>query len=134
MSIDWSSIHLLPVIAGGLVYIIYGGIYYSASLSKKNTSNHEILHKQSGGPFKYIYSVVTAFIISFAMAAALQATGSDSFLDGAALGLSIGFVISIVYVKNALFGLVTKKSLGVAVGDHLVAFTLVGMVQGLFMG
>ncbi|MEF7563650.1 DUF1761 domain-containing protein [Bacillus infantis] len=133
MSIDWSSISLLPVIAGGMVYILYGGIYYSIALSKKYTSNHEIINKQSQGPFKYIYSVIIAFMISYLIAAVLQATGSDSLLDGAVLGFSAGLLISIVYVKNALFGLVTKKSLVIAVGDHIIAFTMVGMVVGLFL-
>ncbi|TQR21216.1 DUF1761 domain-containing protein [Psychrobacillus vulpis] len=124
MSIDWSNMNFIAILAGGLLYMIYGGIYYSVLLSGKKDN-------QSNGPFKYIYSVIIAFINSFLVAILLQATSSDSVLQGAAIGFIIGIIITMVYVKNALFGLISKKSLVIAIGDHLIIFTLLGILHSL---
>lgn len=45
----------------------------------------------------------------------------------------IGLIISMVYLKNSLFGLMSKKSFLIAIGDHLIIFTLLGAIHGLFM-
>ena len=111
MSIDWSNLNYIAIIAGGLLYMVYGGIYYSVLLSGKKES-------QSNGPFKYIYSVIIAFINSFLSSTPYSSTG----LQGAAIGFIIGIIITMVYVKNALFGLISKKSLLIAIGDHLIFF------------
>lgn len=124
MSIDWSNISYIAIIAGGLLYMVYGGIYYSILLAGKKET-------QSNGPFKYIYSVIIAFINSFLVAILIQATAADSVLQGAAIGFIIGIIITMVYVKNALFGLISKKSVLIAIGDHLVIFTLLGILQSL---
>jgi uncharacterized Tic20 family protein len=133
MIIDWSSINFLPVIAGGIVYMVYGGIYYSIALSKKKKQDQEFLQNESKGPFKYIYSVILAFIISFILAVMLHTLGSESLAQGAGIGFTIGAIISMVYLKNALFGLMSKKSCLIAIGDHLLIFTLLGTIQQLFM-
>ena len=57
--------------------MLYGGIYYSVVLSnKKGSNNREIIENQSKGPFKYIYSVIIAFISSFLMSILVQSIGS----------------------------------------------------------
>jgi len=134
MLIDWDSINYLPVIVGGVAYMMYGGIYYSVVLSnKKKSNNKDILENQSKGPFKYIYSVIIAFINSFLMAVLIQSTGSENLLAGVGIGFIIGLLVSIVYLKNALFGLMSKRSFLIAIGDHLIIFTLLGAIHGLFM-
>jgi hypothetical protein len=129
--IDWGSINYLPVIVGGIIYMLYGGIYYSVVLSGKKGSSHGIV--PSKGPFKYIYSVIIAFFSSFLMAILVQSIGSVGMAEGMAIGFIIGLIISMVYLKNTLFGLMTKKSFLTAVGDHLVIFTLLGAVHGLLI-
>jgi membrane protease YdiL (CAAX protease family) len=104
------------------MYIIYGGIYYSVLLGKKKVNENE-------GAFKYIYSVVAAFVSSLLMAILVQASGGD--VSGLVIGLIIGLLISLVYYKNALFGLMTKKSCLIAIGDHFVIFTLLGLLHGI---
>lgn len=125
MSIDWSNLNFIAIIAGGLLYMVYGGIYYSVLLSgkKENASN---------GPFKYIYSVIIAFISSFLMAILIQLTGAETILQGALIGFIIGIFIKMVYVKNALFGLISKRSTLIAIFDHLIIFTLLGALHGFF--
>ncbi|MEH7389610.1 DUF1761 domain-containing protein [Bacillus sp. JJ1474] len=132
MFIDFGSLQYLPIIVGGIVYMVYGGIYYSVVLSNKN-KNHSILGNQSAGPFKYIYSIILAFINSFLVGVLIQSVGSDHFLAGVGIGFIIGLMISLVYLKNTLFGLMSKKSFLVAIGDHLIIFTLLGTIHGFFM-
>ncbi|WP_430786902.1 DUF1761 domain-containing protein [Virgibacillus flavescens] len=130
MLIDLTSINYLPVIVGGIVYMMYGGIYYSILLSDKKANTRDIKKTESKGPFKYIYSVIIAFIISFFMAVLVQSIGADNLINGKIIGLVIGLLISMVYLKNALFGLISKKALIIAIGDHLVIFTLLGIIHG----
>jgi hypothetical protein len=134
MFIDIGNIHYLPVLAGGLAYMLYGGIYYSVLLSnKKGSQNQDIIKNQSNGPFKYIYSVILAFISSFLMAILVQSFGTDNWLVGIGIGFIIGLLISIVYLKNTLFGLMSRKSFLIAIGDHLIIFTVLGAIHGLLV-
>ncbi|KQL36919.1 DUF1761 domain-containing protein [Psychrobacillus sp. FJAT-21963] len=123
MSIDWSNLNYVAIIIGGLLYMIYGTIYYSILLGNKK-------EQQTEGPLKYIYSVIIAFISSILMAILINGTGAETLLQGAIIGFIIGVIIKMVYVKNALFGLISKKSTLIAICDHLVIFTLLGALHG----
>jgi hypothetical protein len=127
MLIDMKNIEYLPVIVGGIVYMLYGGIYYSIVLSNKNKDN------QAKGPAKYIYSVILAFISSFLIGILVQSVGSNQLLVGVGIGFIVGLLISLVYLKNTLFGLMSNRSFLIAIGDHLIIFTLLGTIHGLFM-
>ncbi|PIC63923.1 DUF1761 domain-containing protein [Sporosarcina sp. P13] len=124
MSIDLSEVNYLAILIGGILYILYGAIYYSIVVGKENEKN---------GALKYIISVIVAFISSTFIALLVQATSSNSLFEGAAVGSTIGIVISIVYLKNTLFGLINKKNCLIAIGDHLIIFTLLGALHGLFV-
>lgn len=130
---SWHHFHLLAILAGGLLYIIYGTIYYSILLSDKKKSTPEGLFEQKKGPVKYIFSIIIAFISSFLVSLLIQALGSASAYEGALTGFMIGFIITIVYFKNCLFGIISKKAFVIAIGDHLVVFTLLGLLQGLIL-
>ncbi|WP_342600175.1 DUF1761 domain-containing protein [Psychrobacillus sp. FSL H8-0483] len=123
MSIDWNNINYVAIIIGGFLYMIYGTIYYSILLSNKKEN-------QTNGPLKYIYSVIIAFISSFLVAILINLAGADTLLQGALFGFVIGIIIKMVYVKNALFGLISKKSTLIAICDHLIIFTLLGALHG----
>lgn len=75
----------------------------------------------------------SAFINSFFLALLIQSIGSEQLLVNTGIGFIFGLVISMVYLKNTLFGLMSKKSFWIAVGDHLIIFTILGMIHGLFM-
>lgn len=124
MTIDLSTLNYLAILAGGVLYMIYGGIYYSIVVRKGNQSN---------GALKYVISVIVAFITSIFIALLVQATSSNGLLEGATVGAIIGILISIVYLKNTLFGLVDKRNFLIAIGDHLVIFTLLGALHGSFV-
>lgn len=123
MSIDWNDVNYVAIIIGGFLYMIYGTIYYSILLGNKK-------EQQTNGPLKYIYSVLIAFISSFLVAILIIVAGADTLLQGALIGFIIGVIIKMVYVKNALFGLISKKSTLIAICDHLIIFTLLGALHG----
>lgn len=121
---DLDALNYWAVLAGGILYMIYGGIYYTIMVGKEN---------QSKGALKYIVSVIVAFISSIFIAILVQATGSSDLMDGAVIGVIVGILISIVYLKNTLFGLVSTKNCFIAIGDHLIIFTLLGALHGFFV-
>ncbi|MBM7618776.1 hypothetical protein JOC95_000618 [Bacillus tianshenii] len=127
MELDLNELSLLAILAGGILYMVYGGIYYSIMLGKKKDAQFT----QSEGPLKYIVSVIIAFIGSFIMAVLTEATGAHTLLEGLMIGAMIGVVISLVYLKNSLFKLMTRKAFFIAIGDHLVIFTLLGGLHGI---
>lgn len=131
MLIDWGELNIIAIIVGGLFYMVYGGIYYSIRLGGDKLPDKK--HNEVEGPIKYIFSVVVAFISSFIMAVFVQATGSEGIGAGMLVGLMVGLVITLVYIKNRLFGLMTNQSFMIAVGDHLVIFTLLGALHGLML-
>ncbi|OBZ13188.1 DUF1761 domain-containing protein [Bacillus sp. FJAT-26390] len=132
MSMDWSALNVVAILAGGVMYMLYGTIYYSVRLSdKKGIKNKAVLENQSEGPLKYICSVIIAFVSSFLVAVLIQLTGAENALQGLGIGLIIGLLITIVYLKNSLFGLMSRRSLLIAVGDHLIIFLLLGCLHGL---
>lgn len=126
--LDFNELNLIAIIGGALLYMIYGTIYYSILLGKKKESGN-----QSEGPLKYIVSIIVAFISSVLVAILVQATASEGLFEGAAIGIIIGMLISIVYLKNSLFGLMSRNSFLIAIGDHLIIFTLLGALHGLFV-
>ncbi|RKN62781.1 DUF1761 domain-containing protein [Paenibacillus ginsengarvi] len=124
MSVDFNQLNYVAILAGGILYMIYGAIYYSLLVGKE---------AQSKGASKYVVSVVVALASSFFIAILVQATGSKGLLQGAVVGGIVGILISIVYLKNTLFGLVKTRNFWIAIGDHLVIFTLLGMLHGLWI-
>ncbi|MBS4201062.1 DUF1761 domain-containing protein [Bacillus sp. FJAT-49732] len=126
MLIDWNGLNYIAIIIGGFLYMIYGAVYYSILLSSKKGN-------QDSGPIKYVVSVIIAFISSFFMATIIQASGSEGIVEGLTIGFMVGVIISLVYLKNTLFGLVNKKSFIIAIGDHLIIFTLLGGLHGIMV-
>lgn len=114
----------LAILLGAVLYIIYGTVYYSILLKDKNNEN--------SSPVRYVIAILVAFISSFIMSMVIQHTGVDSMGSGAFIGFLIGILISIVFIKNAAFGLISKRHLFIALGDHLVIFTLLGALHGYF--
>lgn len=131
MLIDWYELNVISIIIGGLLYMVYGGIYYSVRLSGDKHPDKK--QNEAQGPMKYIFSVVVAFISSFIMAVLVQATGSEGIGSGMLVGFMVGAVITLVYMKNRLFGLMINQSFIIAFGDHLVIFTLLGALHGFML-
>lgn len=121
---DLQTVNVLAVLLGGVLYMIYGAVYYSVLVGKK---------QQTPGAAKYVVSVVVAFLSSFAVALLVQTSAATNLVEGLMIGGMIGVVISLVYLKNVLFGLITKQNGLIAIGDHLVIFSILGAFHGFFL-
>jgi len=130
--VEFGELHIGAVLIGALVYMVYGGIYYSSFLSKKNSKNKEISDRQTAGSIKYIVAVIVGLCSSIFMASLIQLIGVQGISSGFVIGLFVGMIISLVYVKNALFGLLSRKALMIALGDHLIVFALLGALHGMW--
>lgn len=119
------GVNLSAFLAGAMLYMLYGGVYYSILLGKKD--------QEGAGPVKYVVAVLAAFISSALVGVIVQGMESSGLASGALVGGIVGILISIVYMKNALFGLMTKRMFLIAVGDHLIVFTLLGALHGWFL-
>ncbi|RIW27665.1 DUF1761 family protein [Bacillus salacetis] len=118
----------MGILIGGIVYVVYGAVYYSFTVGKKKSEGDG----QSTGPAKYILSVILAFISSFFVGVFVHSLDAAGLIGGGAIGLAIGMLVTLLYLKNSLFGLISKKSFSIAAGDHLVIFTLLGILHGFF--
>lgn len=123
-----NELNVLAIILGGFLYMVYGGVYYSVRLGGDQHPDKK--QNEIEGPMKYIFSGIVAFISSFIIAILVEATGAEGFGPGMLVGFMVGFVITLVYIKNRLFGLMTNQSLMIAIGDHLVIFSLLGALHG----
>jgi hypothetical protein len=131
MTIDWSDIHYGAVLVGALAYMAIGGLYYSPFLLGGSwTRLTNVKEGHMSNPRIYVCSTAVALISSFLMAILTQAAGTADLLSGIALGLIVGLLISLVYMKNAAFGLMSRKVYAIAVVEHLVSFIVLGIVHG----
>jgi Protein of unknown function (DUF1761) len=125
------DLNFLAIIVGGLMYMMFGALYFSPILFGNSWVQ---LHTQkTNDGLKYGGSAIIAFISSFLVSLLVHATNANGLMDGIFIGLTVGIIIALVYLKNALFGLMTKKAYAIAVGDHIIAFSLLGGLHGLWM-
>nr|WP_249042935.1 DUF1761 family protein [Metabacillus idriensis] len=81
---------------------------------------------------KYAGSAVVAFLSSFLIAIIIHSVGADNLISGLMTGLIIGILLALAYLKNALFGLTGLKVYGIAVLDHVIAFSLMGILHAIW--
>lgn len=133
MTIDFAEMNVLAVVVGGILYMMFGALYYSPVLFgntwvKANKLSDD--HMKNG--IIYVGAAVVAFLSSFLIAVLTQATGADDLVSGLVIGGTVGLLIALVYWKNTLFGLTNKKVMLIAVGDHLISFLLLGILHALW--
>ncbi|MGD6793948.1 DUF1761 domain-containing protein [Metabacillus indicus] len=126
----FEGFNIIAVLAGGLLYMAFGAFYYSPLLfGKAWTSMHPGGVKDS---VKYTGSAVIALLTSFLIFTLIQLTGADGAGPGLLTGLIVGAVLALAYLKNTLFGLMNWKSYVIAVLDHVIACSLLGVLHGLW--
>lgn len=133
MSFDLTEIHYGSVLAGAIFYMVFGALYYSPVLFGNAWSHlNNVKEGQLKNPLIYVGSTAAAFLSSFIMALLIQATGFDGLQNGLAIGLMAAVLIALVYMKNAAFGLMSKKVYAIAVGEHFISFTVLGILHGVW--
>jgi hypothetical protein len=128
------NLNYWAVLAGGLMYMAFGALYFSPIMFGKTWSrlNDRQSGAQAGNPFNYVGSALAAFLSSLLIAVLIRLAGAEDVWSGLSLGLLIGMVVALAYLKNALFGLATNKAVAVAVGDHLISLTLLSLLHALW--
>ncbi|QGQ95637.1 DUF1761 domain-containing protein [Paenibacillus psychroresistens] len=135
MSIDFMDLNYLAVLAGGIVYMAFGALYYSPLLFGK----HAVSLKKNQGEketkdaLKYPGAALVGFLSSFLLALIVQVSGADDVVSGLVIGLVIGFLLALAYLKNTLFGLTSKKAYALAVSDHFIIFIILGILHAVWI-
>lgn len=131
--IVFSNLNYWAVLVGGLFYMAFGALYYSPILfGPAWLKLNQVKDSQLKRPVNYAGSVLVAFLSSLFMSILAHAEGTGSLGEGLALGLLIALVVALVYLKNALFGLMVRKVYAIAIGDHLISFAVLGMLHALW--
>ncbi|BBH22943.1 hypothetical protein Back11_42880 [Paenibacillus baekrokdamisoli] len=123
MEINITELNYFAVLVGGLVYMAFGAAYYSPVLFGRTWMqlNKANLDKRKSKLPMYVASPIVAFLSSFLMAVIVQAASVDDIGSGILLGLIVGLLLAVAYLKNAAFGLMSRKEYAIAIGDHGIA-------------
>ncbi|MFC7371908.1 DUF1761 domain-containing protein [Fictibacillus iocasae] len=131
--IDFQELNVFAVIAGGILYMLFGALYYSPVVFGKTwTVLNGARMSEYSDALKYGMSAVTAFATSFLVAVIMAASGADTVTEGLTIGVMLSVLLSLAYLKNMLFGLMPKKAYSIAVGDHVVMFILLSVLHAVW--
>jgi hypothetical protein len=133
MTIDVTELNVLAILAGGILYMVFGALYYSPVLFGNTwVKSNQLSDTHMKNGMIYAGAALVAFISSFLVAVIVQATGADDLASGLVVGLIIGLLVALAYWKNTLFGMTNKKVFAIAVGDHLISFLLLSVLHALW--
>lgn len=131
---DLGAVNYLAVIVGVVINMALGALWYSPVLWAKpwmaaNKVTEEQIRARGSAVPGYGVSIVASFIIAWALAVLVAATGADSPLDGVALGLLAGLgLIMTSAAANYTFESRPLKLYLINAGYSLVGFPIVGIV------
>lgn len=133
MTVDFSGLNVLAVLVGGLLYMAFGALWFSPVLFGNTWVRlNQLSDEHMKNPLLYAGSAVVAFASSFVIALIIAATGADDLLSGVMIGLLIGLLAALMYFKNTLFGMMPKQAFFIAVGDHVIACTMLSVLHALW--
>ncbi|KUP04054.1 hypothetical protein Q75_16680 [Bacillus coahuilensis p1.1.43] len=130
MFIDFLELNYLAILAGAFAYMIFGAVYYSPLLFGDVWM--QLHQKQASDPVKYAGSAIVAIVSSFFIAILIQLTGAATFSEGITVGLIIGVFVTVSYAKNMLFGMTSRKVFGIAIADHIIIYSILGILHALW--
>ncbi|PYZ96426.1 hypothetical protein CR205_11935 [Alteribacter lacisalsi] len=124
---------ILPILAGTVLYIAVGMLYYSPLLFGNRWVDVLKINTKEHPPNFPMVTLVTLFTAA-ALYGILTLAGAETAGAGALYGLLTGIVVVLAYAKDFLFGLghATKSAVYtfvVAAGYHLIALTLIGTIM-----
>lgn len=130
------DISLLAVLAGGIIVMIMGSIWYTPKVFF-NTWAREIGKKPEDikpNPSVFGLMFVSALIQSFVLANIDRAFGANTFISGLLLGIMIWFgLIATTMVGNYMFAGRSWKLYGIDAGYYLVTFVLLCVLHSMWM-
>ncbi|ASS73690.1 hypothetical protein CIG75_00995 [Tumebacillus algifaecis] len=130
MTFELSELNVWAILLGGLLYMAFGALYYSPLLFGNTwVRANGLQDTYMNNPMLYVGAAIVAFASSFLIAVIVQVTGADDILSALGVGLSVGLLAALGLLKNTLFGMTTRKVFAIAIGDHLIAFTLLSILH-----
>ena len=134
MSLSFSDVNFLTVIAGGVIYMVIGALWYSPLLFG-NMWLGFIGKKQEdiqADPTNYLYAFGAALVMSFFIALFADAVGADKLLEGAEVGALawLGFVATSNLVYSTFEG-PPYKVWALFIAYELVCMVIIGAVVTL---
>jgi len=135
MDFSLGDINALAVVVAALVYFFIGSIWYSpvlfanAWMKEIGKSKDEL----NPNPFIYILCFVLTVIAAFALACIFQLTALEGLVSGLFTGLAAGIAIAAAIAITTMFNDFSRYKLYlINVGYHVVSFTLMGAILGLW--
>ena len=138
MSFDFGDINYLAVVAGIIINMAAGALWYSpvlfsnAWLAAIGKTKEEI--QEQGSPAQgYAVAIVASIVIVLAMAVFVQLAKASTWADGLALGLlaGAGFVATTAGAQYAFESRPLRLYL-INTGYPLVSFAVIGIVLALW--
>ncbi|MBD0379901.1 DUF1761 domain-containing protein [Paenibacillus sedimenti] len=133
MTLALTEINYWAVLVGAIFYMIFGALYFSPMLFGGSwTRLNNVKEGHMSNPLIYVASTGVAFLSSFLMAILIQGTGASGLLAGLVVGLVVALIVTLVYLKNAAFGLMSRKVFAIAFGDHILSFIVLGILHAVW--
>ncbi len=136
MTIDLGAVNYIAVIVGAVINMVLGALWYSPVLWAKpwmaaNNVTEAQIRARGSANVGYAVAAVASFLISWALAVLVVATGADSPLDGLGLGLlaGLGFIMTSA-AANYMFEARPLKLYLINAGYSLVGFPIIGILLG----
>lgn len=139
MDLAISDINYLAVVAGVVVNMIVGGLWYSPLLFAKpwmaeTGITMEAISEDKAGMIRgYAVSVIASVAIVFAMSVLVEATDASGATDGLLIGLlaGIGFVAT-TQAANYAFESRSVRVYAINVGYPVSSFLAIGLLLALW--
>lgn len=140
MTLDFSAINWLAVLAGAAIYFVLGAAWYSPILFARPWQAaigwDESRAQPQTNPLTYVVPAVLYLLAGVATAMLAAATGTDTLSEGVALGLvtGIGYALAMVGVE-ATFDPNKPKPLNwflITTAYHLIGFVILAVVIALW--
>lgn len=140
MTLDFSAINWLAILAGAAIYFVLGAVWYSPVLFARPWQAaigwDDSRAQPQTNPLTYVVPAVLYLIAGVATAMLAAATGTDTLSEGITLGLvtGIGYALAMVGVE-ATFDPNKPKPMTwflITTAYHLIGFVILGVVIALW--
>lgn len=135
MDFSIADMNALSIVVAALVYFFIGSVWYSpvlfaqAWMKEIGKSKEEL----NPNPFIYILCFVLTVIASFLLSCIFEITGLSGLVPGLFAGLAAGLAIAAATAITTMFNDYRRYKLYlINVGYHVVSFTAMGIVLGIW--
>tara|TARA_R110002096_G_scaffold174349_2_gene350080 strand:- start:1406 stop:1822 length:417 start_codon:yes stop_codon:yes gene_type:complete len=131
------NVNWLAVLAGAVIYMLVGGIWYGpiagkAWMNEMGVTEEEI--KASGSPTAaMIKSFFAAIVMSIGLALILYNPGNENWMEGMLTGLAVAvFIVGGATFPNYAFENKSIRHFLIHMGNVTVAMMLIGAMMGVW--